>query len=172
MRVTTSNRTAIETEDDPKMKQLLTGCIAMLLASTAAGQILECVDAKGRKEFAQTCPPGTVKETKLKGGVPTSSPGSGASAPAAKTLAERDADFRKRNLERQESETKAAKDQADSKDAQRNCDDARSQLKALQEGHRIARTDPKTGELTFLEDAKRPAEIATAQKAVESWCKK
>ncbi len=145
----------------------------MLLAGTAAAQILECVDAKGRKEFAQICPPGTVKETQLmKGGAATSSSGGGASAPATKTLAERDAEFRKRNLERTEGEAKAAKDQSDSKDAQRNCEDSRSQLKALQEGHRIARTDPKTGELTFLEDAKRPAEITSAQKAVESWCNK
>ena len=155
------------------MKRLLTVCGAMLLASTAAAQILECVDAKGRKEFAQTCPPGTVKETKLqKGGAPASGPAAGGSAPATKSLAERDADFRKRALERQENETKTAKEQADSKDAQRNCDDSRSQLKALQEGHRIARTDPKTGELTFLEDDKRPAEIASAQKAVDSWCKR
>ena len=160
-------------EDDPNMKRLLTGCIAMLLASAAAAQILECVDAKGKKEFAQTCPPGTVKETQLmKGGAAASSPGAAASAPATKTLAERDAEFRKRNLERQESETKTAKDQADAKDAQRNCEDSRSQLKALQEGHRIARTDPKTGEVAFLEDAKRPAEIANAQKAVDGWCNK
>ena len=108
----------------------------------------------------------------MKGGASTSSPGSGASAPATKSLAERDADFRKRNLERQEGETKSGKEQADAKEAQRNCEDSRSQLKALQEGHRIARTDPKTGEIAFLEDAKRPAEIASAQKAVDSWCNK
>src|ERR1035437_4322401 len=101
------------------MKRLLTGCAAMLVAGAAAGQILECVDAKGNKEYAQTCPPGTVKETKLmKSGTGTSSPGTG--APTAKPLAERDAEFRKRNMERQEAEAKAEKAKAQSNEAERN----------------------------------------------------
>ena len=152
------------------MKRLLTGCAAMLLAGAAAGQIMECVDAKGNKEYAKVCPPGTVKETKLiKGGVGASS--SGAAAPAGKSLSERDAEFRKRNLERQEAAAKAEKESAEAKDAERNCEEARSQLKGLQEGLRIARTDPNTGERSFVEDKDRPAEIANAQKTVDSWCK-
>ena len=162
-----------ENEDDTKMKRLLAGCAAMLLAGAAAGQIFECVDAKGNKEYAQTCPPGTVKETKLmKSGGGTSTSGAGTAAPAGKSLPEREVEFRKRNLERQEAETKTAKEAAESKDAERNCNDARAQLKALQEGLRIARTDPNTGERSFLEDADRPAAIANAQKAVDNWCKK
>ena len=152
------------------MKRLLTGCAALLWAGAAAGQILECVDAKGNKEYAQTCPPGTVKETKLMksgGGAP-----SAGTAPAGKSLVERDTEFKKRSLERQEAEAKAAKEKTESQEADRNCNDARSQLGALQGGQRITRTDPKTGERTFLEDADRPAEIANAQKAVDSWCKK
>jgi hypothetical protein len=155
------------------MKRLLTGCAAMLVAGAAFGQILECVDAKGNKEYAQTCPPGTVKETKLmKGGTGASSPRTGASAPAAKSLAERDAEFRKRNMERQEAEAKAEKTKAESKDAERNCNNARSQLKGLQEGLRIARIDPNTGARSYLSDEDRAAEIANAQKAVDSWCNK
>jgi hypothetical protein len=154
------------------MKRLLIGCAAILAAGAAAGQVLECVDAKGNKEYAQTCPPGTVKETKLmKGGTGASSPRTGASAPATKSLAERDAEFRKRNMERQEAEAKAEKAKAESKDAERNCNNARSQLKALQEGQRILRFDPN-GERSFLSDEDRPAEIANAQKAVASWCNK
>ncbi len=151
------------------MKRLLTGCAALLWAGAAAGQILECVDAKGNKEYAQICPPGTVKETKLMKG------GGGASAgtaPAGKSLVERDTEFKKRSLERQEAEAKAAKEKAESQEADRNCDDARAQLRALQDGQRISRIDRNTGERTFLEDADRPAEIASVQKAVDSWCKK
>lgn len=155
------------------MKRLLTGCAAMLVAGAAAGQILECVDAKGNKEYAQTCPPGTVKETQLmKGGTGASSPRTGASAPATKSLAERDAEFRKRNMERQEAEAKADKAKAESKDAERNCNNARSQLRALQDGLRIARIDPNTGYRSYLSDEDRPAEIANAQKAVDGWCNK
>ncbi|MBI4189058.1 MAG: DUF4124 domain-containing protein [Betaproteobacteria bacterium] len=153
------------------MKRLLTGLAAMLVTGAAAGQILECVDAKGKKEYAQTCPPGTIKETKLmKSGAGAASPG--AAVPAGKSLAEREVEFRKRNAERQEAEAKAAKEQADAKDAQRNCDDARAQLKQLQDGRRIARADPNTGERSFLEDKDRPAEIERAQQGVDNWCKK
>jgi hypothetical protein len=153
------------------MKRLLIGCAAMLVAGAAAGQILECVDAKGNKEYAQTCPPGTVKETKLmKSGTGTSSPGAG--APATKPLAVRDAEFRKRNMERQEAEAKAEKASAESKDAERNCVNARARLKALQEGQRIARYDPNTGARSYLSDEELPAEIARAQKSVDSWCNK
>ena len=152
------------------MKRFLIGCAAILAAGAAAAQVMECVDAKGRKEYAQTCPPGTVKESKLmKGG--TGGTSGAAPGPAAKSLAEREAAFRKRNMERQEAEAKAEKEKADSKIAERNCSDARAQLRALQDGMRIARTDPNTGERSYLSDADRPAEIANAQKAVASWCK-
>ncbi len=147
------------------MKRLLIGCAAILAAGAAAGQVLECVNAKGKKEYAQTCPPGTVKETKLM------KSGAGASGTAAKSLAEREAGFRKRAMERQEADAKAEKEKAESKIAERNCTDARAQLKQLQDGQRIARLDPNTGERSYLTDAERPAEIANARKVIASWCK-
>src|SRR3972149_10278308 len=152
------------------MKRLLIGCAAILAAGAAAGQVLECVDAKGKKQYAQSCPPGTVKETKLM----KSSAGAasaGASGTAAKSLAEREAGFRKRALERQEADAKAEKEKAEAKIAERNCTDARAQLKQLQDGQRIARIDPNTGERSYLTDAERPAEIANARKAGDGWGK-
>ena len=148
------------------MKRLLIVCAAMLAADAAAGQVLECVDAKGKKEYAQTCPPGTVKETKL-----MKSSAGGSPDAAAKSLAEREAEFRKRNIERQEADAKAEKEKADSKIAERNCNNARAQLRVLQDGQRIARTDANTGERSYLTDEERPAEIANARKAVAGWCK-
>ena len=148
------------------MKRLLIGCAAILAASAAAGQVMECVDAKGKKEYAQTCPPGTVKERKLM----KSSPGT-ASGAAGKSMAEREVGFRKRITERQEADAKAEKEKADSRTTERNCTDARAQLKQLQDGQRIVRIDPNTGERSYLTDEERPAEIANARKAVASWCK-
>ena len=148
------------------MKRLLMGCAALLAAGAAAGQVLECVDAKGNKEYAQTCPPGTVKETQL-----MKSSAGAASGAAAKSLAEREAGFRKRTMERQEADAKAEKEKADAKITERNCLDARAHLRQLQDGQRIVRTDPNTGERSFLMDDERPAEIANARKAVASWCK-
>ena len=151
------------------MRQVLIGCVLLLIAGTAAAQVMECYDAKGTKSIAQFCPPGTVKENKLMKGGAGPGPTTGA---GEKSLAERDVEFKKRALERQESEKKAEKAQADSKESERNCLDARSQLRALQEGQRITRTDPRSGERIVLEDKDRPAEIASAQKAVDGWCNK
>ena len=151
------------------MKRLLFGCLAMLLTNVAAGQILECIDAKGAKTMAQFCPPGTVKETQLRKdgtGTATSGPATG-----GKSLAERDAEFKKRNLERQDNEGKAEKAKADNAAMQQNCENSRAQLKQLQEGMRISKFDASTGERSFLDDNDRPAEIEKAQKAVASWCK-
>jgi hypothetical protein len=160
------------TEEKP-MRQILTGCVLLLAAGAAPGQMMECIDAKGAKTFANFCPPGTVKENKLMKSGAGPAPATGSSAPApAKSLAERDADFKKRALERQEAEKKAEKSQTDTQEAERNCLDARSQLRALQDGQRIARTDPKTGERIVLEDKDRPNEIASAQKSVDAWCNK
>ncbi len=155
------------------MRQVLTGCVLLLTAGAAAAQLMECIDAKGAKTFAQYCPPDTVKENRLmkSGAGPGPAAGSSTAAPA-KSLTDRDADFKKRALERQEAEKKADKAQADSKEAERNCFDARAQLRALQDGQRIARSDPKTGERIVLEDKDRPAELAGAQKSVDAWCNK
>jgi hypothetical protein len=155
------------------MKKLMIGGVLLLAAGAAAGQVMECIDAKGSKTIAQFCPAGTVKENKIMKGGAGAGPASGASPAApAKSMAERDAEFKKRMLERQETETKSEKAKADAKDAERSCLDARSQLRALQDGQRIARTDPKTGERIVLEDKDRPNEIATAQKSVDQWCNK
>ena len=35
------------------MKQVLTGCVLLLTAGAASAQLMECIDAKGAKTFAQ-----------------------------------------------------------------------------------------------------------------------
>ncbi len=152
------------------MMRSLVACVALLIAGSAAAQIFECFDAKGARTIAQYCPPGTVKENKLMksgaGGTPA------ASTPAVKTTAEKEVEFRKRALERQEADAKAEKEKNEGKIAEQNCFDARGQLRQLEDGVRITRTDPVTGERSYLSDNDRPAEIAKAKRIVDSWCKK
>jgi hypothetical protein len=161
----------------PTMKRLLTAAAAMLVACSASAQIMECIDAKGAKTLAQFCPPGTVKEnmrssggTSGGGSAPSATPG--APGASGKSLSEQEAAFKKRALERQEAEAKSEKERADAKAFEKNCNDARAQLKQLQDGKRVSRVDPNTGERSFLDDKDRPGEIASAQKSVEGWCKK
>jgi hypothetical protein len=151
------------------------GIAGMLVYGIAAAQILECVDAKGRKEFANQCPPGTTESRKImKSGVSSPS-GGGSSAPAAtggqKSIAEQDAEFRKRQTERQEAESKAGKERAETDNRRAQCEQSQAQLRALEDGQRMVKTDPKTGERIFIQDDDRPREIDQARKAVQTWCK-
>jgi hypothetical protein len=91
-------------------------------------------------------------------------------AAPGQSLAERGADFRKRQAEQQEADKKSALKAQDMADRSQNCTDAQAYLKSLQAGARIVRTDPKTGERVFLEDADRPGEIQRAQRAADSNC--
>lgn len=141
--------------------------VAMLAAPLAAqAQIMKCVGAGGKVEFAATCPPGTKAENTGIRNAPAAAP----SAPQ-KSLVERDAEFRKRQLEQQESAKKSEEKNQETADRKQNCETAQAYLRSLQSGNRIGKTDPKTGERVFLEDADRSAENARAQRAVDTNCK-
>jgi hypothetical protein len=149
------------------VKQII-GVILVLLSGTAYGQLLKCVDRSGRIEYANVCPPGARQEQTGIKNTPTSS---GSSSTPQKSLAERDAEFRKRQTEQQEAQAKQDKKTAENQQMQRACEDSRSYLKSLQAGNRVARTDPKTGERVFLEDKDYAGEIANAQRTVDANCK-
>jgi len=136
----------------------------------AAAQIYECTNARGESLFTEHCPPDTVKQrVVVPGGEERAA---GESPPGQKAIEVQEAEFRKRLMERQESEAKAVEDKKRAEAVQRNCDLARAQIKALQEGQRISRVDPDTGERVQFEDADRAEEIARQQKYAEQWCKK
>ena len=147
------------------MKTILVILAAMILPAAAHAQIMKCVGAGGRIEFASACPPGTKAENT---GI-RNNPGAAPAAPQ-KSLAERDAAFRKRQLEQQEAAKKAAEKSQDNADRQQNCENAQSYLRSLQSGNRIGKTDPKTGDRVFLGDAERAQETARAQRAVDTNC--
>jgi hypothetical protein len=145
--------------------------VVLLVPFAAHGQLLKCTGKDGRVEYATQCPPGTQEQqTGIKSTREGPSP-SGASSPQQKSIAEREAEFRKRQMEGAEAQKKEEAKAAELTQNRENCERARIYLKSLQEGQRIARIDPKTGERVFLEDPARPAEIAKAQQAADSWCK-
>src|SRR5689334_9290195 len=127
--------------------KLVVAMLIALLPAYAAAQVNRCIDASGKVVgYASECPSGTrAEQTNIK-----SAPG--ASSSTQKSLAERDAEFRKRQIEKEEAETKAGKKMAEATDRKRACEDARSYLKALEEGQRVMRVDPKTGERVYLGD--------------------
>ena len=148
------------------MKTFLAILAFATLPFAAHAQIMKCVGAGGRVEFAAACPPGTKAEST---GI-RNNPGAAPASPQ-KSLTERDAEFRKRQLEQQEAAKKGEEKSQQTADQKRNCEVAKSYLVSLQSGNRIGKTDPVTGERIFMEDNERASEIARAQRGVESSCK-
>ena len=140
--------------------------LVMLMPGVAAAQVNKCVDASGRTVgYAADCPAGTrAEQTNIKSN-PKSAP------VEQKSAAEREADFRKRQIEKQEATAKADKKSAEDARRKEACVDSQTYLKSVQARQRITKTDPKTGERTFLADSEYPAEIARAEKAVAANCK-
>ncbi len=146
-------------------KFLLITAIA-LLPTMAHAQVMKCMGAGGRIEFAAVCPPGTKAENT---GI-RNAPGATSAAPG-KSLTERDAEFRKRRMESDQAEKKSESKAVDDADRKQNCASAQAYLTNLQAGGRVGKTNPQTGERVFLEEENRAAEIVRAKKAVATNCK-
>ena len=117
--------------------------LMLALSAGAQGQLLKCVSKGGKVEYAQSCPEGTTEQ---KTGIKSAPGGGASSAPAQKTVAERDADFKKRMIEQQEAQQKDAKKAAETSAKREDCENAQTYLKSLESGIRMRRVDPKTGE--------------------------
>ena len=142
--------------------------ILMSVCGAASAQINKCVDAGGKVVgYGTECPAGTRSEQSGVRSTPSAAP----AAPQQRSLAEQEAEFRKRQIEKQEAATKAEKKSAETERRRQACDQSQAYLRTLESGQRITRTDPKTGERSFLGDADYPKEIASAKRATEANCK-
>jgi hypothetical protein len=92
-----------------------------------------------------------------------------APASSTKTLAERDAEFRKRQQERAESERKSQDEQQKASQKAADCERSRGYLRALEDGVRITRTDA-SGNREYLDDGQRAAEMDRMRKSITQLC--
>jgi hypothetical protein len=165
------------------MKRTLFFALAMVFAALsfahqAFAQQYKWVDKDGKTQYGDTPPPG-AKATPLKGpGAPAGAAGAEskgaakdakAAAKGPLTPGEQDAEFRKRQLEAQKAREKDAQTAQDRESKRANCANAQEQVRALESGQRISRTDAK-GERYYIDDEQRVAEIARARKAASEWC--
>ena len=152
-----------------------------MAATAAQAQIVKCIGKDGKFEFASACPSGTKQIDTGVSNKPAPAPSPAKDAKAddkggdakkgPQTLAERDADFKKRQTEKSAADDKAAKSAADDERRRRACTDAQSYAKRLQERQRIVSVDPKTGERSYLSDGDYAREAAVAQQSVSENCK-
>ena len=154
-----------------RYRAALVCAVSALFAGAAWAQIFECTDARGAKQYAQFCPPGTVQQRQVVSRGDEAADAAAGDAAGAKAPAVLDVEFRKRQQERQEAEAKAAQDRAKAEEAERNCTQARAQYKALIEGQRMQRIEPETGARINLGDEERAADAERQRQLVEQWCK-
>lgn len=151
--------------------KIFAALLMMTLSAAATAQINKCVDKTGKVVgYGNECPDGLKSEQSAVKSMPSSAPAPTSATPQ-KSLAERDAEFRKRQIEQQEAAVKAEKKVAEADQRRRACDDAQAYLKTLQAGQRVSRTDPKTGERSYMQDAEYPKEIGNAERLVAGNCK-
>ncbi|HZV65488.1 MAG TPA: DUF4124 domain-containing protein [Telluria sp.] len=166
--------------------RLLAGGALLLAAGLAQAQYM-WIDDKGMKQLSDRPPPPSVPDSKIlkapgkprpqlpiidDGSAPPPAPEAAKPAPAVKgppTLAERNAEFRKRAKEQAEKDQKAAADAQLKKDTAENCDAARQNKAQLESGVRISTTSPD-GEAGYISDEERAARTLKANKLLEG-CK-
>lgn len=168
-------------------KLIIAGLLVAAGVSSANAQILKCVSKDGRVEFAQVCPPGTKQQDAGVSSKPAAAPPaakasdaksdakadakSDAKGAAPKSLADRDAEFRKRQAEQKAAEEKAAQASAEEAERKRTCQAAQSNLAALKNRQRMFRTDPNTGERVVFEEPDYIREQAVAARVAAENCK-
>jgi hypothetical protein len=146
--------------------------LMMALSATAYSQLVKCVSKDGKIEYARECAAGSTEaKTQIRSSIGGGAAPAPAAAPAQKSLAERDAEFKKRMIEQQEAQQKESKKTAEAEQKRDACDSARTYLKSLESGLRMRRIDPKTGETAFIDDAERTAEAAKARDRIAQNCK-
>ncbi len=137
------------------------------------------LDEKGTKQFSDMPPPASVPANRIlkqpglrpAADVPNDEPAL-TEKPAAKTemsIAEKNAEFRKRHAEQAEKEKKAAEEARQAAEKAKYCDQAREYSRALQSGERISRRD-KNGERSFLTDEQRAQEARDTRRILDD-CK-
>lgn len=141
----------------------------VLLSTNAPAAISKWVDSDGHVHYSDIPPPaGTKPKTLHSSGGTQDSAGSSVAAP--KTLAEREADLKKAQKEKNEAADKAAQKQAAAEAQQASCAAAQQNLRTLQLGIRMVEVDAK-GEQSFMDDKQREQNIVKTQKDISNFCK-
>jgi Skp family chaperone for outer membrane proteins len=128
--------------------------LAALTAGSVQAALYKWTDAQGHVVYSDQPPQGNVKAEQLRAAPPP------ANANAAKELAQRDAEFRKRQDEAAKAESKATKERADAAQHTESCAQARGELKQLTESQAPLYRYAENGERQLMDDDARTRERA------------
>lgn len=126
----------------------------VLVACPVQAQMYKCVDAKGVTRYTDS-PGAGCKEVAIRGSPPIS----GAIQPPSEDLARQEAEFRRRQLEREESADRDRTSLAE------RCIQMRREYAALSNARRVVRFNEK-GEREYLDDSVREKRVAELQREI------
>lgn len=142
--------------------------IALLVPALCCAQTMyKWVDEKGVTHFSESPPPDEKSGNKATKVTPKVTPPSGSGAYDPDAWKSRDAEARKRQIERGKAEVSDAKDRERRQEA---CNRARSRLASLQNTQVFYKDNPD-GTRSFMDDKAREAEKARAQDAIREYCR-
>jgi Domain of unknown function (DUF4124) len=130
----------------------------LVVAFPAAAQMYKCVDQRGVVTYSDKPSPG------CRGGPVDIQPipplsGQASAPPKAATPSQQDADFRRRQIERERQETLERSAQAE------RCQRVRQEIAWLSAGTRVSKIND-AGERVYMDDATRDARLAMLRQAV------
>jgi hypothetical protein len=161
----------------PSPRLMFAGALMLLaqLAPQFAHAQYSWIDEKGTRVFSdRPPPPGTPSSRILKAPHRLDTPSDNAAADAAAapadkpkppSLAEREADYRKRQAQRQEDEKKAQEEAGRKAAQQEMCSNARQEERQLASGMRISEMQAN-GERGYISDEERARRLARARQAL------
>jgi hypothetical protein len=143
--------------------------IFLLLTSiTSHAALNKWVDADGKVHYSDTAPSDVKVKTLRSSAAPEAiTPVSGVAAP--KSLAERNAEWKKSQKSKEEAAQKAAQEQEAPLVKQKNCETTRNNLATLENSPAIV-TYSEKGERALMDDAARKQSIDEARKLISSFC--
>lgn len=159
-----------------KTLRRLTGTALLLCAGWSHAQYA-WIDAKGQRHYSDLPPPPSIPAAKILKAprqaalvvAELQAPAPVAAVPAPPkgppTLAERDADFKKRAAERDKRERDASDDARRKADTAENCNVARQVKAQMESGVRMSTADA-SGASSVMSDEQRARELARASKIV------
>ncbi len=167
----------------PSSLRLLLAGVLLAVSAQALAQYI-WIDEQGVKQLSDRPPPPSVPAKRIlkQPGKPMFNPNAPAEAAAdaapeaaepkvtaPPTLAERNAEFKKRQADAAEAAKKASEESARKAEQAANCAAARTNARSLDQGIRLSGFD-KNGERTILDDAER-AELARKNQEILANCK-
>jgi hypothetical protein len=158
---------------------LLLAALAFALAAPAAHAQWKWKDPRGVVQYSDLPPPAGTPDRDIlqrpaaQAPMRTAAPAASAPAIGASAVArgvDPELEARRKKAEQDEASKKKADEERNSAQRAENCQRARANLKALEDGLRISRMNAQ-GEREFLDDAQRADEVRRTRDVVASDCK-